>query len=203
MENMRVDLHPLKKGESFIDLANYKLIMLDDDVIQTLIDRFKSAQNMLTMLNMKGTLITRSHDLWFNEPWKVGKDDLKHLVYVPLKRAIIGENGECEVFRNRFDEELELVPPLGATHVEANLIVDELGDVAIIELETQDAILDMLNEIENRFLVGGGCIENAIYLIVEYETNKIFKSTLVSQFNANHFLSKYRFNMSEEIHVFQ
>jgi hypothetical protein len=66
--------------------------------------------------------------------------------------------------------------------VEVNLIVDELGDVAIIELETQDAILDMLNEIENRFLVDCGCIENAIYLIVEYERNKIFKSTLVSQF---------------------
>jgi hypothetical protein len=66
--------------------------------------------------------------------------------------------------------------------VEVILIVDELGDVAIIELETQDAILDMLNEIENRFLVDCGCIENAIYLIVEYERNKIFKSTLVSQF---------------------
>jgi hypothetical protein len=58
MENVRVDLHPLKKGESIIDLANYKLIMLDDDVIQALINRFGNAQNMLTMLNMKGTLIT-------------------------------------------------------------------------------------------------------------------------------------------------
>ncbi len=37
MENVEVDLHPLKKGESVIDLVNYKLIMLDDDVIQALI----------------------------------------------------------------------------------------------------------------------------------------------------------------------
>jgi hypothetical protein len=44
MENVRVDLHPLKKGESIIDLANYKLIVLDDDVIQALINKFKSAQ---------------------------------------------------------------------------------------------------------------------------------------------------------------
>jgi hypothetical protein len=203
MENVRVDLHPLKNGESIIDLANYKLIMLDDDVIQALINRFSNVQNMLTMLNMKGTLITQSHDSWFNEPWKVGKGDLKHLVYVPLKRTTIGEDGNCEVFRNHFDEELELIPPPGVTHVEVNLIVDELGDVAIIELETQDAIVDMLNEIENGFLVDGGCIENAFYLIVEYERNKIFKSTLVSQFNANPFFSKDRFNMSEEIHVFQ
>jgi hypothetical protein len=47
---------------------------------------------------MKGTLITRSHDSWFNESWKVGEDDVKHLVYVPPKRATIGEDGDCEVF---------------------------------------------------------------------------------------------------------
>ncbi len=182
MENVQVDLHPSKKGESIIDLANYKLMILDDDVIQALINRFRSAQNMLTMLNMRGTFITRSHDVWFNEAWKVGKDDLKHIVYVSPKGATIGEYGDCEMFWSHFDDELEPIPPLGATHVEVILIVDELGDVAIIELETQDAILDMLNEIENRFLVDCGCIENAIYLIVEYERNKIFKSTLVSQF---------------------
>ncbi len=66
----------------------------------------------------------------------MGKDDLKQLVYVPLKRATIGEDGDCEVFRNCFDEKLEPLPPSSATHVEANLIVDELGDVAIIKLKT-------------------------------------------------------------------
>jgi hypothetical protein len=95
MEIVQVDLHSLKKGESIIDLANYKLIMLDDDEIQALINRFRSAQNMLTMLNMKGTFITRSHDLCFNESWKVGKDDIKQVVYVPPKRATIGEYGDC------------------------------------------------------------------------------------------------------------
>jgi hypothetical protein len=44
MENVRVNLHPLKKGESIIELANYKPIVLDDDVMQTLINKFKSAQ---------------------------------------------------------------------------------------------------------------------------------------------------------------
>jgi hypothetical protein len=34
-------------------------------------------------------------------------------------------------------------------HVEVDLIVDELGDVAIIKLKTRDAILDMLNETKN------------------------------------------------------
>jgi hypothetical protein len=34
-------------------------------------------------------------------------------------------------------------------HVEVVIIVDELGDVAIIELKTQYVISNMLNEIEN------------------------------------------------------
>jgi hypothetical protein len=33
--------------------------------------------------------------------------------------------------------------------VEVDLIADELGDVAIIELKTQDVISDMLNKFEN------------------------------------------------------
>ncbi len=87
---------------------------------------------MLTMLNMKGILITWGHDSWFNEPWKVEKYDLEHLVYVPFKRAIANEDGDCEMFWNCFDEKLEHVPPLGVTHVEVDLIANELGDVAII-----------------------------------------------------------------------
>jgi Holliday junction resolvase-like predicted endonuclease len=34
-------------------------------------------------------------------------------------------------------------------HVELDLIADELGDVAIIELKTRDVISDMLNKSEN------------------------------------------------------
>jgi hypothetical protein len=55
MENVWVVLHPLQEGESIANLAYYNLIMLDDDVIQALIDKFKNVQNMLTTLNMKGS----------------------------------------------------------------------------------------------------------------------------------------------------
>jgi hypothetical protein len=48
----------LKEGESIADLVDYKLIMSNDDVIHALIDGFQNAQNMLTMLNMKGISIT-------------------------------------------------------------------------------------------------------------------------------------------------
>lgn len=125
-------MHPLKEGESIPDLVDYKLIMSNDDVIHALIDGFQNAQNMLTMLNMKGIPITWDHDLWFNEPWKVEKDDLKHLAYVPFKRAIVSEDGDCEVFWNCFDEKLKHVPSPSVTHVEVDLIADELGDVVII-----------------------------------------------------------------------
>ncbi len=56
-------------------------------------------------------------------------------------------------------EELEHVPPPIVTHVEVDIIADEFDDVAIIELKTQDVILDMLNEMKNWFLIDGGCIE--------------------------------------------
>ncbi len=69
-------------------------------------------------------------------------------------------------------------------HMEGDLVDDGLDDVTIIEL---DAILDMLNEFEGQFLIDDRS-QNAICLIVEYEGNKIYKSTLVSQFNENPFL---------------
>lgn len=34
---------------------------------------------------------------WFNEPREVEKVDPKHLAYVPLRRTIVGEDGDCEV----------------------------------------------------------------------------------------------------------
>jgi len=73
--------------------------------------------------------------------------------------------------------------------MEGDLVDDGLDDVAIIESKTQDAILDMSNEIEGQFLIDVR-FQNAICLIVEYEGNKIYKSTLVSQFNENLFFFK-------------
>jgi hypothetical protein len=63
--------------------------------------------------------------------------------------------------------------------MESDLVDDGLDDVATIELETPDAILDMSNEIERQFLIDVR-FQNVICLIVEYEGNKIYKSTSVS-----------------------
>jgi hypothetical protein len=80
--------------------------MSNDDVIQALIDGFRSVQNMLTMLNMKSSPTTWGHDSsWFNEPWKVEQDDFKHLAYVPFQKAITCEDGDCEVLWDYVDEE--------------------------------------------------------------------------------------------------
>ncbi len=79
-------------------MVDYNLVILNDDVILALIDEFRNAQNMLIMLNMMGSPITRGHDSsWFNELGKVEQDDLKHLTYVPSKKTTIGEDGDCEV----------------------------------------------------------------------------------------------------------
>jgi vacuolar-type H+-ATPase subunit C/Vma6 len=99
-------LHPLLEGESIANLAYNNLVLSDDDVIQTLIDKFRNVQNILTMLNMKGSPTTQGHDSsWFNEPWKVEQDDLKHVAYVPFLKATTSEDGDCEVLRDCVDEE--------------------------------------------------------------------------------------------------
>jgi hypothetical protein len=76
-------------------------------------------------------------------------------------------------------------------HVETNLVDEDLCDVAMIESKKWHVISNMLNEIQNQFLIDGRC-ENAIYRIMEYQGSKIYKSMLVIQLNANIFLSKDR-----------
>jgi hypothetical protein len=83
---------------------------------------------------MKGSPITWGHDSsWFNEPGKVEQDDLKHLTYVPSKKATIGEDRDCEVLWDCVNEKPKPIPPPNVTHVEADLVDEDLGDVAIIE----------------------------------------------------------------------
>ncbi len=47
------NLHPLQEHEFVVNLANYNLVMLDENVM-ALIKGFKVVQSMLTMMNMKG-----------------------------------------------------------------------------------------------------------------------------------------------------
>jgi hypothetical protein len=83
---------------------------------------------------MKGSPIAQGHDSsWFNELGKVEQDDIKHLAYVPNKKTTIDEDGDCEVFRNCVNEKPKPIPPLDVTHVEADLVDEDLGNVAIIE----------------------------------------------------------------------
>jgi hypothetical protein len=58
---------------------------------------FNVAQNVLTTMNMKEALMAHGKCSWFNESREVEKVDPKHLAYVPLRRTILGEDGDCEV----------------------------------------------------------------------------------------------------------
>jgi hypothetical protein len=53
MEMVWFNLHPLQEHEFVVNLANYNLVMLDENVM-ALIKGFKVVQSMLTMMNMKG-----------------------------------------------------------------------------------------------------------------------------------------------------
>jgi hypothetical protein len=58
---------------------------------------FNVAQNVLTTMNMKEALMAHGKCSWFNELREVENVDPKHLAYVPLRRTILGEDGDCEV----------------------------------------------------------------------------------------------------------
>jgi hypothetical protein len=66
----------------------------------------------------------------------VEHDDLKHLAYFPSRKTTTSENNDYEMFRNYVNEKPKLVPPPNVTHVQINLVDEDLGDVAITESKT-------------------------------------------------------------------
>ncbi len=71
---------------------------------------FNVAENVLTTMNMKEAVMVHGKCSWFNELWEVEKVDIKHLAYVPLRRTIVGEDGDCEVLEDHDSEKCESFP---------------------------------------------------------------------------------------------
>jgi hypothetical protein len=61
MEKVRFGLHPLQEHEFVVNLANYNLIMLDENIIMALIKGFKVVQSMLITMNMKVEKVNLKH----------------------------------------------------------------------------------------------------------------------------------------------
>jgi hypothetical protein len=196
MTNVWADLHPLAPEELPCDLGNYSLITTNDDVIAALKEGLKEAQRLLRALNMgprPGANAQSSR--WFISPWTCELANPRHFAFVPNKKPVEGEDGDSEVMR-----EITALPDRG------ELESDEEGDDGMVpdneqdgeqdglpctvEQETRDVITELLNESEEH--VRPPAVSVKILPYVMYGGKTIYKSTLVSQLNANPFLSKDR-----------
>jgi hypothetical protein len=103
---------------------------------------------MLRALNIVPSIHARNKG-WFLEPYLVEKADSKHLVYVPSKTSMAGEDGTSEVLRvalgsidNLNVEDMDIVADLESTK---EVFKDELDDTATLGNEVRDVVNNMLD----------------------------------------------------------
>ena len=194
MKNVWADLHPLAEGELACNLSDYTLIATDDDVIAALQEGLKEAQSMLRVLNMSPS-IQCANKVWFMTPWLVEKADPQNFAYVPTKSPVRGEDGDGEVLRadleeNSLDHDSVNSNSNPCIEGEEDIVEDEAPNLFDVEIETRDAMTEMLNLEEPQ--VSSALPTDKVIPFVQYGGHNIYKSTLVSQLNANPFLSKDR-----------
>ena len=73
---------------------------------------------------------------------------------------------------------------------EVDIVEDGASNLLVLESETRNAMSEMLNLEEPQ--VSTALSIDKVTPFVEYDGHNIYKSTLVSQLNVNHFLSKDR-----------
>ena len=197
METVWESLHPLQPGETRCNLGNYRLISSNGEVVAALQEGFKEAQAMLRALNMAPTAHCQSkRRTWYEKPWLVERADPKSFAYKPSARPISeedGHNGDSEVLRDWLHDETAS----GSGNAVAPQMRDTIGDdvdedgaehSAVLEQETHDAIIDLLNRAEVQ--VSTVVTDEKIKPTMEVDGHCIYKSTLVYQLNGNNFLSK-------------
>lgn len=194
MKNVWADLHPLLEDEVPCNLADYSLITTDDDITSALQEGLKEAQGMLRILNMAPP-VQCTNKMWFLTPWIVEKADPQNFAYVPASKPVRGEDGDAEVLR----ADLEAVATdqrtvdsnsSPADEGEEELVEDGAANLVVVEAETCAAVAEMLNGEEPQ--LNSAIPVDKVIPFVEYGGHQIYKSTLVSQLNANPFLSKDR-----------
>jgi hypothetical protein len=126
--------------------------------------------------------------------------DAKHFAYTPSKMPVADEDGNVEYLWHTLEIQAQNADDnLCNDHSpceEAELIAEEFDvaedtqHITAVEDKVRGAIWDMLDKHE--VVIDDPYEGQKIIPIVEYSDNVVFKSTLVSQFNGNPFLSKDR-----------
>lgn len=194
MKNVWADLHPLGELEVPCNLADYTLIATNVDVISALQEGLREAQSMLRVLNMSPAVQCRNKS-WFLTPWVVERTDPQHFAYVPANLPVRGEDGDGEVLRADLEAQAGSEVSVDSNSIpcaerEEEIVDDGSPTLFVLEAEAQDAVCDVLNLEEPQ--VSNALPSDKVIPYVQYGGHNIYKSTLVSQLNANPFLSKDR-----------
>lgn len=194
MKNVWADLHPLTADERPCDLSDYSLIDSDAEVISALQEGLAEAQTMLRVLNMAPSPQC-TNKRWFLTPWLIETSDPLSFAYSPGKSPVRGEDGDAEVLRA--DLEAGVLADVivdsscnPAPDSEEEIFEDGSSDLPVLEAEAESAITEMLDLQEPQVM--SALPKEKVIPFVESSGHQIYKSTLVSQLNANPFLSKDR-----------
>lgn len=149
---------------------------------------------MLTILDMAPPLESANKS-WLLMPWLVETTDPLSFAYMLATTPLRGEDGDVEVLC--IDLEATTVEQVNAESncsamddTEEDILEDVAVNLPILEAEFSDVVIEMLNLKEPQ--LSCALLANKVIPFVEYGGHNIYKSTLVSQLNANPFLSKDR-----------
>ena len=135
-----------------------------------------------------------------------GESKPVEFAYVPTTKPVREEDRDAEVLR--IDLEAVVTDQTSvdnnsslANEEEEDLVEDGAGNLLVVKAETCAAVFEMLNGEEPQ--MSSAILVEKVIPFVEYGSHQIYKSTLVSQLNANPFLSKDRLKRSETFNLFQ
>lgn len=179
------------------------LFLVDDLVIEALKEGFQQAQKLLIGCNMGPSREARNKK-WWTDPWAVEEQDQTFMHFKRATELVAGEDGDGEVMREvatiknvNVAEDINVVEGVNdaedtnaAEDVETEEFDDRLDPVLVAQEEVKGIFDEMLSlGSEETDLVD---VKPNVSVTVRFESNVIYKSTLVSQLNVNPFLSKDR-----------
>ena len=197
MNNIWAKLHGLEEGETAPDLGDYSGVATNEAVVDALKEGLKLAQRLINSLNMAPSPQAPSKSKqWFEKPWCAELSDKQSFAFASSAKPVRGEDGDMEVLREDLHSDAladQARAEAGESDLpqgEPELLDDGTPHLDVLESEACDAISDMLSAHENQ--VAGTLDRHKVEPFVQFDGNKIFKSTLVGQLNGNPFLSKDR-----------
>jgi hypothetical protein len=200
MNNIWGKLHKLEVEELEPNLGDYSAVSTNDDVVTALKEGLKEAQRMINSLNMApNPQATAKNKIWFDRPWVAEMADKQSFCFAAGSKPVRGEDGDMEVLRedlNQKEKDMQRRAEAGELEhivledVETDVVDDGVPALPVVESETRDIISELLDTHEEH--VRAETVPVKVEAFVEFDGNRIFKSTLNGQLNGNPFLSKDR-----------